>query len=129
MQYAKIESDYFCGIDLHARTMYVCIMNKMGEILFRRSGHRTAVAARAQVVCVGWNHGVDLSRLHGGNDMVDMVWRKLRSSNLPEGPRAAFPSRSTATTDLTIDAIRGPWRRPIGNVTKPDRFFTVGVAS
>ena len=37
MQYATIDSDYFCGIDLHARTMYVCIMDKMGEILFRRN--------------------------------------------------------------------------------------------
>ena len=37
MQYAKIDSDYFCGIDLHARTMYVCVMDKMGEILFRRN--------------------------------------------------------------------------------------------
>ena len=37
MQCAKIESDYYCGIDLHARTMYVCIMDKMGEILFRRN--------------------------------------------------------------------------------------------
>ena len=37
MRYAKIDSDYFCGIDLHARTMYVCVMSKMGEIVFQRN--------------------------------------------------------------------------------------------
>lgn len=37
MEYATIDTDYFCGIDLHARTMYVCIMDKMGEVLFRRN--------------------------------------------------------------------------------------------
>ena len=37
MQYATIDSDYFCGIDLHSRTMYVCIMDKMGEVLFRQN--------------------------------------------------------------------------------------------
>ena len=37
MEYAKIDTEYVCGIDLHARTMYVCIMDKMGEIRFRRN--------------------------------------------------------------------------------------------
>ncbi len=37
MQYARIDSNYFCGIDLHARTMFVCIMDKMGEIVFQRN--------------------------------------------------------------------------------------------
>ena len=28
---------YYCGIDLHARTMYVCIMDRDGEILVHRN--------------------------------------------------------------------------------------------
>jgi transposase len=28
--------EYFCGIDLHSRSMFVTVMNKAGEILFRR---------------------------------------------------------------------------------------------
>ena len=32
MRYAKINSDYFCGINLHARIMYVCVMSKMGRL-------------------------------------------------------------------------------------------------
>ena len=27
---------YYCGIDLHARTMYVCILNHDGKIVFHR---------------------------------------------------------------------------------------------
>jgi hypothetical protein len=27
----------YCGIDLHARTMYVCILNRDGEILLHRN--------------------------------------------------------------------------------------------
>jgi transposase len=27
----------YCGIDLHARTMYVCILNRNGEILLHRN--------------------------------------------------------------------------------------------
>ena len=37
MRYAQINSKYVCGIDLHAREMYACVMNKTGEILFHRN--------------------------------------------------------------------------------------------
>jgi transposase len=37
MEYAKISSDYCCGIDLHARSMYVCIMDRTGHIQFHRN--------------------------------------------------------------------------------------------
>ena len=37
MRFAKISADYFCGIDLHARSMYVCIMDREGKILFHRN--------------------------------------------------------------------------------------------
>jgi transposase len=36
MDYAQIDSTYYCGIDLHARSMYVCIMDRSGNILFHR---------------------------------------------------------------------------------------------
>lgn len=36
MDYAQIDSTYYCGIDLHARSMYVCIMDRTGNILFHR---------------------------------------------------------------------------------------------
>jgi predicted NBD/HSP70 family sugar kinase len=37
MRYAQINSKYVCGIDLHARDMYACVMNEKGEILFHRN--------------------------------------------------------------------------------------------
>ena len=37
MRYAQINSKYVCGIDLHARKMYACVMNEKGEILFHRN--------------------------------------------------------------------------------------------
>ena len=30
MEYATITSKYCCGIDLHARTMYLCVMDRAG---------------------------------------------------------------------------------------------------
>ena len=37
MRYAQINSKYVCGIDIHAREMYACVMNEKGEILFHRN--------------------------------------------------------------------------------------------
>jgi predicted NBD/HSP70 family sugar kinase len=34
--YTRVHGAY-CGIDLHARTMYVCIVNRDGEILLHRN--------------------------------------------------------------------------------------------
>lgn len=37
MRFAKVESKYYCGIDLHSRSMYISVMDKEGEILFHRN--------------------------------------------------------------------------------------------
>ena len=34
--YTRVHAAY-CGIDVHARTMYVCIINRDGEILLHRN--------------------------------------------------------------------------------------------
>ena len=31
MEYAKIESKYYCGIDLHSRSQYICIIDEKGK--------------------------------------------------------------------------------------------------
>ncbi len=38
MRYAQINSKYVCGIDLHAREMYACVMNDFHIV--RESGSR-----------------------------------------------------------------------------------------
>src|SRR5215216_4785914 len=36
MRFYTTQHQFYCGIDLHARSMYVCIMNKDGEVLVHR---------------------------------------------------------------------------------------------
>jgi hypothetical protein len=33
MRFYTTPHQFYCGIDLHARTMYVCILNQAGEIM------------------------------------------------------------------------------------------------
>jgi hypothetical protein len=33
MRFYNAQHKFYCGIDLHARTMYVCILDHHGEIL------------------------------------------------------------------------------------------------
>jgi transposase len=43
MRFYTPQHQFYCGIDLHARTMYLCILNRDGEIL----GHRNMPAGPA----------------------------------------------------------------------------------
>ena len=38
MRFYTQQHRYYCGIDLHARRMYVCILDSSGEILVHRNG-------------------------------------------------------------------------------------------
>jgi hypothetical protein len=37
MRFYPEQHPFYCGIDLHARTMYLCILNQTGEILVHRN--------------------------------------------------------------------------------------------
>lgn len=37
MDFAHVDTQYYCGIDLHAKSMYVCLQNKKGEVLLHRN--------------------------------------------------------------------------------------------
>jgi len=37
MRFSTKQHPFSCGIDLHARTMYVCILDHHGEILLHRN--------------------------------------------------------------------------------------------
>ncbi len=37
MRFYTQQHQYYCGIDLHARSMYVCILNQAGEVLQHRN--------------------------------------------------------------------------------------------
>ncbi len=36
MRFYNTQHQFYCGIDLHARAMYVCLLNQSGEILVHR---------------------------------------------------------------------------------------------
>jgi hypothetical protein len=37
MRFYTQQHDFYCGIDLHARSMYVCILNRDGKIVLHRA--------------------------------------------------------------------------------------------
>jgi predicted NBD/HSP70 family sugar kinase len=41
MRFYTNQRQYYCGVDLHARSLYICLANHAGEILV----HRTMKAA------------------------------------------------------------------------------------
>ena len=44
MRFYTKPHQWYCGIDLHARTMYVCILNRDGEIMLHRNMKTTPEA-------------------------------------------------------------------------------------
>jgi predicted NBD/HSP70 family sugar kinase len=62
MRFYTKQHQFYCGIDLHARTMYLCILNQAGEILVHRNMPaapepflKTIAPYREDVVvCVEW---------------------------------------------------------------------------
>jgi len=39
MRFYTTQHQFYCGIDLHARILYVCIMDQSGKILLHRNLH------------------------------------------------------------------------------------------
>ena len=37
MEYAKIESKYYCDIDLHSRNQYICIIDEKGKKQYHKN--------------------------------------------------------------------------------------------
>lgn len=37
MQFYTKNHEYYCGIDLHTKMMYVCILNKLGDIVLHKN--------------------------------------------------------------------------------------------
>jgi predicted NBD/HSP70 family sugar kinase len=52
MRFYTQQHPFYCGIDLHARTMYLCILNRDGEILV----HRNMKTKSAHTTLAHWQH-------------------------------------------------------------------------
>jgi predicted NBD/HSP70 family sugar kinase len=37
MRFYKQQHEFYCGVDLHAKTMHVCLVNQGGEVLVHRN--------------------------------------------------------------------------------------------
>ena len=70
MRFYTKQHQFYGGIDLHARTMYVCVLNRDGEVLLHRhmkAAPEPFLRAMAPyredlVVCVEWTVHVVLTR-------------------------------------------------------------------
>ena len=101
MQFYNTQHQFYCGIDLHARSMYVCILNQEGEIVIHRH-MKTDPAALLKVIapyradlviaveCVftwywladlcaregipfGLGHALYMKAMHGGKAKTDRI--------------------------------------------------------
>ena len=101
MRFYTKQHPFYCGIDLHARTMYVCILSQEGEIVVHRNMPtspdallKTIAPYRAQIViaveCIfTWywladlcaregipfvlGHALDMKAIHGGKAKNDKI--------------------------------------------------------
>jgi hypothetical protein len=77
MRYYTGQHQYYCGVDLHAKTMYLCVVNQQDDILLHREIPTDADRFLTQlapyrddvVVCVEciftWYWGADLCAAEG----------------------------------------------------------------
>ena len=102
MSYYSTKKEYYCGVDLHANTIYLCILNNDGEILFHQEikcrqvdrlsrilkpyKHSLVVAAES---CFAWywladfceeqgiefilGHALYMKHIHGGKVKNDRI--------------------------------------------------------
>src|SRR5262245_28924144 len=101
MRFYTTQHPFYCGIDLHARTMYVCILDQSGEVLVHRHRqtdpetflHVVALYRQGMVVAVDcmftwyWladlcadagipfvlGHALSMKAIHGGKAKNDKI--------------------------------------------------------
>jgi hypothetical protein len=133
--YTKAHEAY-CGIDLHARTMYVCIFNRDGEIILHRNmptspevflnpiaPYRQDLVVTVECLltwhwladlCAGGmtfvlGHAQDMQAIHGGNAKHDRLDAQKMAVLLRDGmlPQAyAYPAMMRATRDWLRRRLR-----------------------
>ena len=99
MRFYTKQHQTYCGIDLHARTMYVCILNQAGEILVHQNMKaspdtllRTIAPYRDDIVvaveCIfTWYWLADLCAPAGGNAPAGLRLSR-RDAGDPRSPPA-----------------------------------------
>jgi transposase len=101
MRFYTNQHPFYCGIDLHARSMYVCIVNRDGEILMHRNmkaapepflqaiaPYREALVVAVECLCTWYwiadlcaqegiafvlGHALSMKAIHGGKAKNDKI--------------------------------------------------------
>jgi hypothetical protein len=141
MRFYTNQHQFYCGIDVHARTMYLCVLNQAGEILIHRNmpaspePFLTAIAPYREdlVVCVAciftwyWladlcareglpfvlGHALSMKAIHGGQANNDTIDAQ-KIAVLLRGGMLPQASVSPAEMRATRDLLRRriPLMRP-----------------
>ena len=119
MRFYTKQHQYYCGIDLHARTMYLCILNQAGDILLQAiAPYRDDLVIAVEClftwywladVCAGEDiafvlgHALYMKAIHGGkakNDKIDAhkIALLLKGGMFPQA--YVYPAHMRATRDL-----------------------------
>ena len=84
MRFYTQQHQFYCGIDLHARTMHVCIMNNEGKILTHKNMATTA--ENLIDVIEPYRSDAILVHVNSGRYSTDHCCAFLRDSNLLSMP-------------------------------------------
>jgi hypothetical protein len=58
MRFYKGHHQFYIGIDLHARTMYICVMNNEGSVLFHKNMATTPECLQNVILPYGTDIGI-----------------------------------------------------------------------
>jgi transposase len=103
MRFYQGRHRHWCGIDLHARTMYVCILDAEGQVLVHKNLRSAPEDFLEAIEPYREGLAVAVECTHGGkakNDRIDAlkIATLLRGGLLPQA--YAYPAGMRATRDL-----------------------------
>ena len=114
MRFYTKQHPFYCGIDLHARTMYVCILSQDGEIVLHRNMPASPDALLKVYVTASAEERARRrykQLIEKGNPVtLAGLLREIQERDARDSARAAAPLRTAAdaivldTTDMSIDA-------------------------
>src|SRR4030095_15401574 len=106
MRFYTNQHQFYCGIDLHARSMSVCMVSQEGEILLHRNlqaapepflkamaPYRANLVGAVACLFTGWakfwpSSGSMTSTMASASPASRIVGRRAASSSVPRHPRA-----------------------------------------
>ena len=79
MEFAKISTQYVCGVDLHSTKMYICVMDKEGNIQLHRNMHNDFKLFKSLISVYLHSISVGVESMHSYYWLADCC----RENNIP----------------------------------------------